>query len=79
MSTAEAERPSMWAAMARIEAVVVTPVPPMPVKMMLRTPSKGSNSGSGVDSAVRAGSAWAWAFSAPSRVTNEGQKPSTQE
>ena len=79
MSTTEAARPSMWAATARIDAVVVTPVPPMPVNTMLRTPSSSSISGSGVDSAVSAGSGLAWALPAPSRVTNEGQKPSTQE
>ncbi|MCE3289391.1 MAG: hypothetical protein K0R83_1403, partial [Caulobacter sp.] len=39
MSTTLAARPSTWAAMARIEATVVTPVPPMPVNRMRRTPS----------------------------------------
>jgi hypothetical protein len=38
MSTDDAARPSTWAAMARIEATVVTPVPPTPVKTMFCTP-----------------------------------------
>jgi hypothetical protein len=78
MSTTLPARPSTWAAMARIEATVVTPVPPTPVKMIRRTPWKSSNTGSGVDSAVRAGAFLALALSAPSRVMNDGQKPSTQ-
>ena len=56
MSTAEAARPSTCAAMARIEAVVVTPVPPMPVNRMFFTPSNGGISGIGVESAVSVGS-----------------------
>ena len=51
----------------------------MPVKMMFLTPSKAGIVGSGVESAVSAGSAWACAGSAPSSVTNDGQKPSRQE
>ena len=69
----------MCAAMPRIEAVVVTPVPPMPVKMMFFTPVNASITGSGVESAVSAGSAVAWAFSPPSMVTNDGQKPFRHE
>ena len=65
--------------MARIEATVVTPVPPMPVNRILRTPTSGANSGSGVESAVRAGMPLALALSAPVRVTNDGQKPSRHE
>ena len=65
--------------MASTEAMVVTPVPPMPVKTMLRTPASGSNVGSGVESAVRAGIDLAWAFSPPSMVMKDGQKPCRQE
>lgn len=57
MSTTEAARPSTWAAMARIEATVVTPVPPTPVKTMFWTPVSSWNTGSGVESAVSAGPA----------------------
>ena len=79
MSTTEAARPSTWAAIARIEATVVTPVPPTPVKTMFFTPVKVSKVGIGVESAVSAGIASRCAFSAPSRVMNEGQKPSRHE
>ena len=79
MSTTEADRPSMCAAMPRIEAVVVTPVPPIPVKTMFSTSSMGSNAGIGVESTVKAGRARVWVCSPPSTVTNDGQNPSMHE
>ncbi len=60
--------------------MVTTPVPPMPVTRMLATPSGRAATGSGRagKSSCRTSGVDGFCRRAPSTLTKEGQKPSTQ-
>jgi hypothetical protein len=79
MSSTEQPLPSRCAAMPSSAPIVTTPVPPMPVTTMPYGVDVDGSSGSGIAGNSPASTLEGLRSLPPSTVTNDGQKPLTQE
>ena len=78
MSAVVAASPAMCPAVPSSADTVSTPVPPMPVTMMLNPWPGDGMAGSGTPARSMSPAAFAFLGLAPATVTNDGQKPLRQ-